>query len=381
MDKDRLKFFLSLIKKGILFRHMKFTGKAGSPQAVSLEITQGCIARCIMCNIWKTPNNILDLPALKWLKMLSSNFFTDLRELDITGGEPYLKHDLTELLLGICKLKDTYLKRLRSVAITTNGLLTDDVLKATEKVLPEFQSAGLDLVIVCAMDGIGKVHDRIRNYKDAWKKVNLTVEGLIKLRKSYNNLIIGLKTTVLPLNIKELRPIVQYADKRKLFTIISPCIITKGRYLNPEKKKEFEFKLEDKEELIRFYQEKHFRWSFHADALSGFFKTNTIKKPCTCGFNYFFVRSTGEVHLCPLINKSIGNIKFLNASDLFSSQPTIQLRKKIGNMEQCLTCTEPGLERYALPYEGFHYIYQMLKIGFKNFSFLHRHMGLDKFNF
>lgn len=49
----------------------------------------------------------------------------------------------------------------------------------------------------------------------------------------------------------------------------------------------------------------------------------------------------------------------------------------VGNMEQCHTCTEPGLERYALPYEGFHCFCQMLKTGVKNFSSLHSHMGLD----
>ena len=379
INKNTLKLFFSLIKNSILFRYRKFIGKASLPQVISLEITQNCVARCIMCNIWKTQNNIEDLPANKWLKMLSSDFFTDLRELDITGGEPYLKNDLTDLLSGICKLKGTYLKRLRSVAVTTNGLLTDDVLKITQKILPTFQKADLDLVLVCAMDSVGKDHDKIRNHKNAWEKVNLTIEGLINLRKSYGNLIVGLKTTVLPLNIKGLKAIVHYAEKRELFTIISPCIITSGRYLNPEKKNRFQFKPEEIEQLIQFYQEEHSGWSFHCDALLDFFKVGKIKKPCTCGFNYFFIRSTGEMHLCPLVGKSVGNIKVSNVSDLFFSKPAVQFRKKVGGMERCHTCTEPGLERYALHYEGFHYFCYIFKIGYKNFSSLYYNMGLDKF--
>jgi MoaA/NifB/PqqE/SkfB family radical SAM enzyme len=376
--KNTLKLFFSLIKNSILFQYMKFTGKTSLPQAISLEITQNCVARCIMCNIWKTQNHIEDMPASKWLEILSSNFFTDLRELDITGGEPYLKNDLIDLLSGICRLKGSYLKRLKSVAITTNGLLTDEVLKVTQKVLPEFQKANLDMVLVCAMDSIGKDHDRIRNHKNAWEKVNLTIEGLINLRKNYGNLIIGLKTTILPLNIKDLKAIVRYADKRELFTIISPCIITSGRYLNPEKKNRFQFQPEEIEQLIQFYQEEHSGWSFHSDVLLDFLKTKKIKKPCTCGFNYFFIRSTGEMHLCPLVNESVGNIYVLDASDLFLSKSAVQFRKKVGIMEQCQTCTEPGLERYALHYEGFHYLCYMFKTGFKNFSYLHSNMGLDK---
>ncbi|WP_300464950.1 radical SAM protein [Desulfobacula sp.] len=380
MKTHTVKLILGLVKKGIFSRYMKFLGKASLPQAISLEITQNCIARCMMCNIWKTNPRTADLSAPKWLELLSSTFFADLRELDITGGEPYFKEDLTDILLGICRLKKTYLKRLQSVAVTTNGLLTEDVLTITETILPPFKRAGLDLVVVCAMDAVGKVHDRIRNYKNAWEKVNSTLEGLIHLRKKYTNLIVGLKTTVLPLNIKELNSIVQYADDRELFTIISPCIITKGRYLNPEKKKQLEFNPDQKKELARFYQGHHFNWSLHANALSEFFKTGRMKKPCTCGFNYFFIRSTGEMHLCPLIDNSVGNITTSDAADLYFSKPAIHGRKEIGRMEQCLTCTEPGLERYALPHEGFHYLRHMLIRGFKNFSALHRNMGLDKFD-
>lgn len=36
----------------------------------------------------------------------------------------------------------------------------------------------VNLVIVCAMDAIGEVHEKIRNYKEAWAKVNETIQGL-----------------------------------------------------------------------------------------------------------------------------------------------------------------------------------------------------------
>lgn len=372
--------FLNLIEKGILFRYLKFKGKALKPQAMTLEVTQNCIARCIMCNIWKNKNHTPELTTGLWLEMLSSHFFSDLRELDITGGEPYLKTDLAALLTGICLLKKTFLKSLRSIAVTTNGLLTEDVLNTTKMVLPILKRAGVELVIVCAMDAVGKTHDRIRNHKNAWEKVNLTVEGLMKLRQEHGNLIIGLKTTVLPMNIPELKKIAHYAGARMLFTIISPCIITPGRYLNAEKKGLFEFTDEEKKELIRFYRGKQFKWSIHADALADFMETGKMKKPCTCGFNYFFVRSNGDMFLCPLINEKIGNITNFQAQDLFLSKPATGFRKRVGKRKQCLTCTEPGLERYALCYEGFYYLKHLFKTGLEHFSYIHRHMGLDKFD-
>jgi MoaA/NifB/PqqE/SkfB family radical SAM enzyme len=332
-----------------------------------------------MCNIWKIPREVPNLPADQWIKLLSSDLFGDLRELDITGGEPFIKKDLPDLLAGICELKKTGLTALKSIAVTTNGLLTEQVLTVTEKILPKLQNKNLELVMVCAMDAIGNIHDKIRNFKNAWTKVDRTIKGLVRLREKHPNLIIGLKTTILPINISDLEKIAQYAASKGLFTIISPCIITEGRYLNPDRAEDLIFSREDIEKMIQFYSGDQFNWSYHADVLVQYLKTGITKKPCSCGFNYFFVRSNGEMLLCPLIKESVGNITTTNVSDLFFSDPADEIRKKIGELPQCRECTEPGLERYSLPFEGFHYLKLLLKLGRVEFIQLHQHMGLDKY--
>jgi MoaA/NifB/PqqE/SkfB family radical SAM enzyme len=379
MANDATRLATRLLRNGVRFQYLKHAGKPGRPQALSLEITHECIARCIMCNIWKIPREVPNLPADQWIKLLSSDLFGDLRELDITGGEPFIKKDLPDLFAGICELKKTGLKALKSIAVTTNGLLTEQVLTVTEKILPKLQNNNLDLVMVCAMDAVGNIHDKIRNFKNAWKKVDRTIKGLVRLREKHPNLIIGLKTTILPINISELERIAQYAASKGLFTIISPCIITEGRYLNPDRAEDLIFSREDIEKMIQFYSGDQFNWSYHADVLVQYLKTGTMKKPCSCGFNYFFVRSNGEMLLCPLIKESVGNITTTNVSDLFFSDPADEIRKKIGKLPQCHECTEPGLERYSLPFEGFHYLKLLLKLGRTEFIQLHQHMGLDKY--
>ena len=369
----------ALIKNGLRFQYLKWSGRPGRPQAVSLEITHNCIAKCIMCNIWKIPHDVPELSANDWLGFLSSDLFTDLRELDITGGEPFLRKDLLDLFLGIRELKHKNLKSLKSIAITTNGLLTDRVLDQTERIAQDIGEENIDLVVVCAMDAIGEVHDKIRNYKDAWSKVDQTIDGLIRLRKNFPNLVIGLKTTILPINVSGLEEIVRYADSKGLFTIISPCIITEGRYLNRDRADDLVFSREDIEKMIRFYQGEMFRWSYHSEALVGYFKTGEITKPCSCGFNYFFIRSNGEMLLCPLINIGLGNIKDVPITELFFSKKAFQMRRKIGKHPECRRCTEPGLERYALPYEGFTYLRLLSKMEKRDFFQLHHHMGLDKY--
>jgi molybdenum cofactor biosynthesis enzyme MoaA len=56
--------------------------------------------------------------------------------MDIPGGEPFVRKDLADILRGNCELKKDGLKKLKSVAITTNGLLTRQVLAVTEGILP-----------------------------------------------------------------------------------------------------------------------------------------------------------------------------------------------------------------------------------------------------
>jgi MoaA/NifB/PqqE/SkfB family radical SAM enzyme len=374
-----LKLFLRLISNGIRFQYLKRTGKPGKPQSVSLEITHECIARCIMCNIWKIPGDVSNLSMPEWIKLLSSELFADIRELDVTGGEPFIRDDLIDLFDGICELKHKNLKRLKSIIVTTNGFLTERVLTTTVEILQALQKRDLYLVVVCSLDAVGKLHNRIRNYKNGWSKVSKTIEGLVPLRDRYPNLIVGLKSTILPLNINELSKIQAYADSKGLFTIISPCIITEGRYLNPDRAEELSFTPENIEKMIDFFSGNQFRWSFHAESLVEFFKTGTIKKPCTCGFNYFFVHSNGEMFLCPLIQESVGNITEKDISDLFFSNKANVIRRQIGRLPQCQVCTEPGLERYSLPYEGFQYLKLFFKMGSDEFFQLHYYLGLDKY--
>jgi MoaA/NifB/PqqE/SkfB family radical SAM enzyme len=364
---------------GLRFQYLKRTGHPGKPQALSLEVTHHCIAKCIMCNIWKIPDNVEDMPLAQWVNLLSSELFSDLRELDITGGEPFLRKDLPRLFDEILRLKKFTLGKLKSIAVTTNGLLTDRVLNDTETILKELKAGGMDLVVVCAMDGIGNIHDKVRNYPNAWEKVNETIHGLTALRKRYPNLIIGLKTTVLPINVDVLEDISVYANQNRLFTIISPCIITRARYRNPDRAADLVFTSDMKQQVADFYRSDLFRWSYHAGALVRYLNTGVMKKPCTCGFNYFFLRSTGEMLLCPLINISPGNIQDRPVDDLFRSKKASEMRRKIGRYPECRQCTEPGLERYALPYEGFNYLSLLMKEGKDSFLGLHRHMGLEKY--
>ena len=373
-----IRLALKLFGNGIRYRYLRFSGNPSKPHAVSFEITHRCIARCIMCNIWKLSEEV-DLPMGDWVRLISSPLFSDLRELDVTGGEPFLREDLLELIEGVSHLKDDKLKALKSIAITTNGFLTGRILEYTQKMLELLGPKGIDLVMVPAMDAIGPIHDRIRNYRDGWAKVDNTIQGLREIRSSAPGLVIGLKTTIVPQNVDQLENIAQYAEENGLFTIISPCIITENRYRNVDRRNDLAFSEDAREKMIRFYEADHFQWNFHRNQLVHYLRTGVMKKPCSAGFNYLFIRSNGDVYPCPLIGMKLGNFRETMIEELFLSKGASRFRKGVGKYAECRGCTEPGLERYALPFEGFTYLSLMAKMGRKDFLHFHRHMGLDKY--
>ena len=375
----RLSMILKLARNGIRYRHSRLTGAPCNVQALSLEITHRCIARCVMCNIWKIPSTVKDLPLSTWLRLFESPAVRAMREVDITGGEPFLREDLGDLVTSVARRKRVHMPHLRTAAITTNGLLTRRILRVTEHMAETLKQEGIDLVFALAMDGVGAAHDGIRGVKGCWAKLNNTIEGLCDLRKRFPNLVPGIKTTVLPANVDELESIARYAQERSLFTIVSPCILTGVRYDNLDRAEDLLFTDQDREKLIRFYSGDLFRWSYHRKVLMDRLQKGHVRKPCTVGFNYYFVRSTGDVYPCPLTYRSIGNIQEAPLENLIQCREAASFRRASGSFPECRTCTEPGLERYALPFEGLTYARLLLGMGREDFAEFHRHLGLDKY--
>jgi MoaA/NifB/PqqE/SkfB family radical SAM enzyme len=268
---------------------------------------------------------------------------------------------------------------LRSIAITTNGFLTQRILDVVSDVIGALASAGISLVFACGMDAVGDVHDRIRNVTGGWARLHATIGGLKRLREQHPSLVIGIKVTVTSYNIDELEQLCRYADEQDLFTIISPYILTSNRYANLDREEMLALSSAEREKLKEFYDAPRFRWSYYRTELRRFLETGRMEKPCSAGFNYFFIRSTGELFPCPIISAPLGNVTRTPLAELIRSPEAARFRRGVGEFPECATCTEPGLERYALPFEGSHYLRLYFTMSRLDFCALHDHLGMEKY--
>lgn len=102
-----------------------------------------------------------------------------LLQLTITGGEPFLRKDLTGIISEI--IKNSGVPR---VSIKSNGFY----IKRIKEYIPELISKhrNTEFTLSISLDGPKDVHDKVRNFKGAYDKVVETVNEMEKYRKEKN---------------------------------------------------------------------------------------------------------------------------------------------------------------------------------------------------
>jgi len=166
----KLKKILKLYKLPLMAYYIFGRGKSLSPRDITLEITYRCNLRCRMCLLYQNEGRSLyreELPLSTW-KMLIDDVVSWQPNINITGGEPFLRDDLIELVRYI-KSKGL------TCSINTNGV------KARAEGLKELLTLKLDH-FTFSIDGPEPVHDRIRGENGAFEKMCKNIRFVTKSR-------------------------------------------------------------------------------------------------------------------------------------------------------------------------------------------------------
>jgi len=102
-----------------------------------------------------------------------------LLHLTITGGEPFLRKDLTEIISEI--INSSGVPR---VSIKSNGFY----LKRIKEYIPELikRHKNTEFTLSISLDGPKDIHDKVREFKGAYDKVVETINTMEKYRKEKN---------------------------------------------------------------------------------------------------------------------------------------------------------------------------------------------------
>ena len=64
------------------------------PKEICIILTYRCNAKCNMCDVWHNPTSLKDEITVEEIKKLPSG----LRFINITGGEPFIRTDIEDII-------------------------------------------------------------------------------------------------------------------------------------------------------------------------------------------------------------------------------------------------------------------------------------------
>ena len=140
------------------------------PMKISFAVTYRCNLRCRMCHIWKKgpDRDELSLGEIDRFFELADDFSW----VGLTGGEPFLREDLPEIVAAIRRRS----RRLVCLHINTNGQLTEKIMRLAREIRTVVAPARL--IVTVSVDGPPVVHDAVRGREGAWERAVATFTGL-----------------------------------------------------------------------------------------------------------------------------------------------------------------------------------------------------------
>ncbi len=293
------------------------------PKEAIVAVTLNCNARCVMCNIWQNriPNEV------------KPDFYTrlppTLKDINITGGEPFLRADLPEVLRVIHKQCPN-----ARLLINTNGYLK----KRINDMIPEIYKDNPNIALRVSLDGFAHTHDNIRRLPHFF---DFAMESLEICRKAGLK-DLGVSYTLMSLNFQDLLKMYTYCKEHDMeFSLTvatdSPIYFGTGKVsLRP--------KIDDNlraifDELVTSqyssYKPKNWVRAWFNKRLLQFIETNERALTCHAGDDFFYLDSLGRVYACHIKPWEMGNLNEASFEEIYNSKRSDTFRKKAKICNDC----------------------------------------------
>ncbi len=274
-------------------------------------VTYRCNARCTMCNRYKAPSKPEEELTVETIRKLPPMYFTN-----ITGGEPFIREDLPEIVRELYKKSDR-------IVISTNGFFTDRIVKLCQ----EFPQIGIRISI----EGLEQTNNEIRGLEDGFNRGYSTLKKLRQMGMTD----VGFGMTVQDKNAPDLVPLYKLSNEMGMefataslhnsFYFVEAKNIIHDR---PMVAQNFEALCN---ELLRSWSpKKWFRAYFNHGLINYIYGQKRLLK-CDMSFDTFFIDPYGDVMPCngTKDKEVMGNLNRQNWEELWNSEAAETVRKKV----------------------------------------------------
>ncbi len=308
------------------------TGPPRPEMIANFAVTYRCNSRCSMCGIWKTENPTtgeLTLGEIRDFFTSEHDFLSRVKSIQLTGGEPFLRPDIVSIAESIWRNIPSAF-----IWIATNALLSDVVVRETEKMLNLPGRGGLGVTV--SIDGIGEKHDSQRGVDGAYEKTLRTLAGLSEIRSQYHDMSLSVGMTLTPLNQREITSVMRVAEAHGAEYTIRPANVSELYYRNEPEAGQWDIRAV--QEGIRRIEEAYIRRRgvmraapviSYLRRIPPYISTGARRITCTAGSSSFFLDPHGLVYPCLFVEKKMGAIREAPLEVSWGSSEARAIRQRI----------------------------------------------------
>jgi MoaA/NifB/PqqE/SkfB family radical SAM enzyme len=287
------------------------------PRQLQINVTFHCNSRCTMCNIWQMEHRP-EMDLAQFSHVLKDPLFDGIEQLTLAGGEPSLRPDLVPLT----ELFVNRMTHLRSLTLVTNGLAVERILADTRAMLKLCTEHDINLNISVSLDGVGGVHDEMRNVPGAFARVEECLSGLKELQSECRaSFWLGVGCVITRKNLYHLRELQAWCDERSIEVGFQLVGFHETYVANIEQRGELDFDQADREYLFQFLGElaadrsaSNFMAYYWNDMLSMYRDGRSRQTPCPFAVDSFVLDAYGDIYYC-LSERKIGNCLFAEQNE------------------------------------------------------------------
>ncbi len=176
------------------------------------EVNDYCNSKCKSCDIWKRkPNNEYFKPT-DIEDIFKKGFFKSVKEVIVSGGEPFLHKELIKCI----NIMSKYVDKDCVFSLSTNALMPERVIDGARSLI----ETNIKFIVGISLDGIGEKHDIARGVDGNFEKVNFLVDQLKIIREDYRargkDFGITLGSTLSTDHLDWLDPVEKYAAEKEV---------------------------------------------------------------------------------------------------------------------------------------------------------------------
>jgi len=311
------------------------------PTVLIFHCTFVCDARCEMCHNWTRGDRKSDLTLAEIERTFDSPLWKRVEIAFVSGGEPTTRNDLVE----VCKAMVDRMPRLRKFGINTTGLTPQRAIPMLTKIVELCHERGIIFTTRVSIDGIGEMHNDVRQVKRGFEKAGKTIAAMRELQKKYS-FNFGISTTIFQKNLDDAENILAWAKKEKLDIVFNMVRFTDPMLGNSDLAEKCKPVGADEERMRQFFLDRvrtdslldgqNYVYMHYADMIANGYHRLA---PCPFQSQGIMLNPNGDLFFCEN-SEVVGNVRVEEPEEIYFRELSQAHRESI-KKDKCPTCLSP----------------------------------------